>query len=238
LAGLESFKSPLYDSYALTFSRANHVDSIFCSPATKELLLRLERYPHRLNFELGILESRKQTYKHLQKLLKPVPLETPTRIELQPGKDIQVTLFDANHCTGAVMFCLYILPRFCGQIIDVIPVFEGDGKAVLYTGDIRSEPWFVNSLTRNPFLIEYTSDLKTLDCIYLDTSNTSPIEFPTKADGIKELLQKVSKYPQDTVFHFAAWTFGYEEVWMALSKALQSPVYPLCRILRPTLIVQ
>jgi DNA cross-link repair 1C protein len=199
------------------------VDSIYCSPATKELLLRLERYPHRVNFELGILEARKQTYKHLQKLLKPIPLETPTRIELQPGKDIQVTLFDANHCTGAVMFCRYT--RFCLHFQSLtIPVFESDGKAVLYTGDIRSEPWFVNSLTRNPFLIEYTSGLKTLDCIYLDTSNTSPIEFPTKADGIKELLQKVAKYPPDTVFHLAAWTFGYEEVWMTLSKALKSPV--------------
>jgi DNA cross-link repair 1C protein len=50
------------------------------------------------------------------------------------------------------------------------------------------------------------------------------MEFPTKADGIKELLQKVAKYPPDTVFHLAAWTFGYEEVWMALSKALKSPV--------------
>jgi len=107
-------------------------------------------------------------------------------------------------------------------------VIENDSKAILYTGDIRSEPWFVNSLVRNPFLIEYASGLKSLDCIYLDTSNTGPTKFPTKADGLKELLQKVAKYPPDTVFHFAAWTFGYEEVWMALSRALKSPVrFPL-----------
>lgn len=104
-------------------------------------------------------------------------------------------------------------------------VIESDSKAVLYTGDIRSEPWFVNGLTRNPFLIQYTSGLKKLDCIYLDTSNTDPVEFPTKADGIKELLQKVSNYPPETVFHFAAWTFGYEEVWMALSRALKSQIH-------------
>lgn len=103
-------------------------------------------------------------------------------------------------------------------------VFELGDTAVLYTGDIRSEPWFVNSLTRNPLLIEYTSGLKTLDCIYLDTSNTSPRIFPPKADGLKELLGKVSKYPSDTVFHFSAWTYGYEEVWIALSKALKSQV--------------
>lgn len=114
---------------------------------------------------------------------------------------------------------------------DVTPVFEGHGNAVLYTGDIRSEPWFVNNLTRNPFLIEYTSGLKTLDCIYLDTSNTDPMSFPTKAQGLGELLRKVSLYPEDTVFHFSAWTYGYEEVWMALSRALKSQVRHLRRFL-------
>ena len=180
---------------------------IYCSAATREILLRLEKQTHRLNFHQGILEKRKFTYKHLNRLVKTIPLETPTRIELEPGNDIQVTLFDANHCTGAVMFLI-----------------EGGNKAILYTGDIRSEPWFVTNLTRNPFLIEYTSRLKRLDCIYLDTSNIKDIPFPPKADGLKELLQKVSKYPADTVFHFAAWTFGYEEVWMALSRALKSQV--------------
>lgn len=103
-------------------------------------------------------------------------------------------------------------------------VFEGQGNAVLYTGDIRAEPWWVNNITRNPFMIEYSSGLKKLDCMYLDTSNTKSIDFPTKADGLRELLQKVSKYPKDTVFHISSWTFGYEEVWMTLSKALNSPV--------------
>jgi DNA cross-link repair 1C protein len=191
LAGLESLKSPF----------------VYCSAATKALLLRLERYPHRINFEKGILESRKQHYRHLKNLLKPIPLHTPTLIELAPGNNIQVTLFDANHCTGAVMFLM-----------------EGDGRAVLYTGDIRAEPWFVNALARNPFLVQYTSKLKTLDCIYLDTSFTDDVSFPTKAEGLKELLQKVSKYPPTTKFHFAAWTFGYEEVWMALSRSLNSQV--------------
>lgn len=105
------------------------------------------------------------------------------------------------------------------------PVIEDASHAILYTGDIRSEPWFVNRLTRSPFLVEYSSGLKTLDCMYIDTSNAGdPTEFPTKAEGLKELLEKVSKYPADTTFHLAAWTFGYEEVWMALSRALKSSV--------------
>ena len=111
-----------------------------------------------------------------------------------------------------------------GKALLIITVFEKDSTAVLYTGDIRSEPWFVNSLTRNPFLIEYTTGLKTLDCIYLDTSNTENIAFPSQAEGLVELVDKVLQYPSETVFHFSSWTFGYEKVWLALSKALKSPV--------------
>ena len=65
----------------------------------------------------------------MRKLAKAIPLDTPTVIELAPGNSIRVTLIDANHCAGAVMFLI-----------------EGNGKAVLYTGDIRAEEWWVNSL--------------------------------------------------------------------------------------------
>jgi DNA cross-link repair 1C protein len=57
-------------------------------------------------------------------------------------------------------------------------------------------------------LIEYTSGIRTLDTIYLDTSFTGDYHFQTKAKGLCELLQKVSKYPADTIFHFQAWTYG------------------------------
>lgn len=65
------------------------------------------------------------TYKHLKNLLvrrihyhallranrpkKPLPLNTPVTLELEPRNHIQVTLFDANHCPGAVMFCQWTL---------------------------------------------------------------------------------------------------------------------------------
>lgn len=201
LQGLETCKSPF----------------IYCSSATRDILLRLEKYPHRMNFAKGILEQKKQTYRHLNKLLKAVVLETPTMIELAPGNEIRVTLFDANHCVGAVMFLI-----------------EGDGKAVLYTGDVRSELWWVNNLTRQPSLLPYVASansLKKLDCIYLDTTfvvtgREDPYaKFPSKADGLQELLQKVSQYPDDTLFYLDAWTFGYEDVWTALSAFLGSPIH-------------
>ena len=148
----------------------------------------------------------------MRKLAKPLPLDTPTTIELAPGNSIRVTLVDANHCIGAVMFLI-----------------EGDGKAVLYTGDIRAETWWVNSIVQNPALAPYALGLRYLDCIYLDTTfatKRAPYkDFPSKADGIKELLEKVSTYPDDAVFYFHAWTFGYENVWIALSAFLGSRIH-------------
>ena len=196
LQGLNTLKSPF----------------IFCSPATRRLLLRIEKYPHRMNFAKGILEVRKQTYRHLQLILKAIPLQTPTEIELGAQMRIRVTLFDAHHCPGAVMFLI-----------------EGGGKAILYTGDVRAEAWWVNSLIRNPVLIPYTLGEKRLDCMYLDTTFAAKDDvyqdFPSKAAGLQELLQKVQRCPPDTVFYFRAWTLGYEDVWVALSAALGSKIH-------------
>lgn len=86
----------------------------------------------------------------------------------------------------------------------------------------------MNTLVRNPILIPYTLGGKSLDKIYLDTTfaraDNVCYSFPSKADGLAELLRKVAKYPQDTIFYFRAWTFGYEEVWVALSAALNTKV--------------
>ncbi|KAK2593267.1 hypothetical protein QQS21_009032 [Conoideocrella luteorostrata] len=104
-------------------------------------------------------------------------------------------------------------------------LIEDEGKAVLYTGDVRAEPWFVNSIARNPVLLEYTCGLRKLDKLYLDTSFLDDIAFQSKSEGISYLLGQVAKYPPNTVFHFQAWTFGYEDVWIALSKALGSRIH-------------
>jgi len=53
LVGLDSFRSPF----------------VYCSAATREMLLCLERFPCRINYAKGILEARVQTYKHLKNLL-------------------------------------------------------------------------------------------------------------------------------------------------------------------------
>lgn len=194
-------------------SKAFRSPFIYCTVATREVLLRLEKYPHRMNFAKGILESRRQTYKHLKALLKPLPLESPTVIKLSGNSSIQITLFDANHCVGSCMFLI-----------------EGDGKAILYTGDVRSETWWVNTLIRSPSLIRWTTKgCMRLDNIYLDTTfafgDALTMTFPPKVDGLSYLLGQVDKYDKDTVFYLDAWTFGYEEVWLALATRLNSRVH-------------
>ncbi|KAH7344267.1 beta-lactamase-like protein [Pyrenochaeta sp. MPI-SDFR-AT-0127] len=197
LSGLESIRPPF----------------VYCSAATREILLRLEKHCHRLNFAKGVLERRSVTYdRSMRRLAKPLPLDTPTMIELAPGNSLRVTLIDANHCIGAVMFLI-----------------EGGGNAVLYTGDIRAETWWLNSLVQNPVLLPYTLGLRQLDCVYLDTTFATKREpyrsFPSKAEGICELLEQLSHYSDDTVFYFHSWTFGYEKVWVALSTFLNSRIH-------------
>ena len=196
LMGLEAVKMPF----------------VYCSSITRRILLKMEKYPHRINYARGILEARKQHYKHLKTVLRAIPMSTATELELGPKSSIRVTLLDANHCPGAVMFLI-----------------EGDGKAILYTGDVRAESWWVNSIVQNPVLLPYTCGLRHLDCIYLDTTFATQDEpyrdFPTKAEGLRELLDQISRCPPDTIFYFRAWTLGYESVWIALSNFLQSKIH-------------
>lgn len=170
-----------------------------------------------MNFARGITEVSKQTYKHLSKLLKPLPLNVPTRIELAPRDFITVTLFDANHCTGSVMFLV-----------------ESQTASILYTGDIRAETWWVNALACHPMLLSFIpspfgAGTKRLDNIYLDTAfatKSAPYRsFPSKAEGLAELIRKLARYPSNTTFYFHAWTFGYEDVLLTLSKILDSRVH-------------
>lgn len=178
-----------------------------------QLLLRLEKYGPRMNYTKGITEKVERTHKH-PKCLRPLPLNVPNEIQLSPVIRLCVTLLDANHCAGAVMFLI-----------------QDESKAILYTGDIRAEPWWVNSLVRNPVMIPFVTGLKRLDKIYLDTTFASKIrhhrQFPSKQDGITELITKMRDYPKETRFHFHAWTFGYEEVWIALSEEFNSRVCQL-----------
>ena len=130
------------------------LDSMSSNTDIVQLLLRLEKYPHRMNFHRGILELRKQHYKHLEKLLvkyhrcrlhedaymcsqKAVALNTPTEIELTLGKTIRVTLLEVG------ILCLHYRCADSNQanhcVGAVMFLIENEINAILYTGDIRCE---------------------------------------------------------------------------------------------------
>jgi len=114
---------------------------------------------------------------------------------------------------------------------------EGSKGAILHTGDFRAEPWFLNSLMHNPYLQPYIASpttvtssttarrtgiaqVKALDAIYLDTAcllQQSPV--PTKDHATSGLLELIELYPPETCLFINSWTWGYEDVLKAISRA-------------------
>jgi len=92
------------------------------SATDSKLVLRLQTRRDRLLYADKTIERKIRTYENLgykKDLLRPLPLNTPNLVEVGDAM-MSVTLLDANHCPGAVMF-----------------LFQRDGISVLYTGDIR-----------------------------------------------------------------------------------------------------
>lgn len=78
---------------------------------------------------------------------------------------ITVTLFDANHCPGSVMF-----------------LFSGYFGDVFYTGDFRYKPGILDSFSLPP-----------IDVLYLDNTYCSPkCLFPTRDDAIENILTQLN----------------------------------------------
>ncbi|KAJ7154125.1 hypothetical protein C8R46DRAFT_1041872 [Mycena filopes] len=210
--------------------------TVICSHDAKEMLLRHEVYAERSLHEHEYRAEATRTFSHLKvdpliypdgsmyytgsrDLLKPLPLNTPTKIELANDEFVTVTLFDANHCPGAVMFLI-----------------EGEKGAVLHTGDFRAEPWFLESITHNPFLQPYLAagdsqpgdplGIGTLEAIYLDTASVmSTLEVPTKSVATSGLVELMKLLPSTTYFFINAWTWGYEDVLKAISRAFRAPIH-------------
>ncbi|KAI0059573.1 hypothetical protein BV25DRAFT_1860161 [Artomyces pyxidatus] len=239
--------------YLLTHTHSDHVNglaaksfasTVVCSHDGKEMLLRQETHYARALKAMDLTAETRlsKTYGHLKipplriggwvdyqgsrDLLKPYPLNSPAEFELSANETVTITLLDANHCPGAVMFLV-----------------EGDRGAVLHTGDFRAEPWFLDSISRNPILEPYlalpdlepgaviaTKDaapiFKQLDTIYLDTACLfSTTEVPSKTEGTKGLTLLMSLLPLNTIFFINAWTWGYEEVLKAIARMFRCKIH-------------
>jgi len=141
---------------------------------------------------------------------QPIELRGPN-----PGDFVRVTAIDANHCPGSCMFL------FEGTV-------NGTERSCLVTGDLRAEPWFIETLLHNPLLSPFIVStnnrrtrrpLKELDCIYLDTSNVLlNQELLTKQQAVEDLIELIKLYPSTTRFFLNCWTWGYEELLKGIYK--------------------
>lgn len=128
---------------------------IYCSPLTSKLL----------KLKLQVKE----------KWIRPLEVGEPHMLLLDDlGKErMTVTLIDANHCPGAVMF-----------------LFEGYFGTILYTGDFRYTP----SMLREECLRNNTN----IDVLYLDNTNCDPTRtVPSRqraTQQIKEIIRAHSGY--------------------------------------------
>ncbi|XP_006213775.1 5' exonuclease Apollo isoform X1 [Vicugna pacos] len=126
---------------------------VYCSPITAYLLHRHLQVSKQWIRALEIGES------HV------LPLDEIGR------ETMTVTLIDANHCPGSVMF-----------------LFEGYFGTILYTGDFRYTP----SMLKEPALRQG----KQIHTLYLDNTNCNPaLVLPSQQEATRQIIELIRKYP-------------------------------------------
>uniref|UniRef100_A0A3P9KNV0 5' exonuclease Apollo n=1 Tax=Oryzias latipes TaxID=8090 RepID=A0A3P9KNV0_ORYLA len=114
------------------------------------------------------------------------------------GKEtLTVTLIDANHCPGAVMF-----------------LFQGYFGSILYTGDFRYSP----SMLREPCL----KNNITIDVLYLDDTNCDPNRtLPSRQKATQQIKEIIRSHPDHNVV-IGLYTLGKESLLLELAKEFQT----------------
>ncbi|KAI0040827.1 hypothetical protein FA95DRAFT_1527241, partial [Auriscalpium vulgare] len=231
--------SHTHSDHIVGLSSKSFASTIICSEDAKEMLLKHEVYKERALKDMELRSDGRvsRTFQHLKvsplviggrtdyqgsrDLLKTLPLDKPTSIEMSETQRVTVTLLDANHCPGSVMFLV-----------------EGEQGSILHTGDFRAETWWVDYMRRNKFLEPYlaTEDasiphdeisvFQKLDAIYLDTACLfSETEVPSKHDAVTDLIRLISLFPGNTLFYINSWTWGYEDVLKGIARRFNCKIH-------------
>jgi len=194
-------KSSLTQNYFLTHFHADHYGGIakrwdagiiYCSLETANLVHQ----------KLGVD----------RKYLHPLGLMTPTIVESK-GRPVTVTLMDANHCPGAVMF-----------------LFEVGKRRILHVGDFR---WNRELMTSYAPLHAFSTLQYRLDDLFLDTTYCNEkYTLPTQAEAIRATVEVAEKEWQqskargrNTLFLFGAYTIGKERIYLSVAERLKCKVY-------------
>ncbi|XP_077469341.1 5' exonuclease Apollo [Stigmatopora argus] len=152
---------------------------IYCSPLTASLL--------------------KKKLQVKEKWIHPLEVGDSYVLPLDDiGKEnLTVTLFDANHCPGAVMF-----------------LFQGYFGTVLYTGDFRYSP---------SLLCEICLATKAnIDVLYLDNTNCDPNRsIPPREDATKQIKDIIHEHPDHNVV-LGLYGLGKESLLVQLAMDFQT----------------
>ncbi|XP_011938700.1 PREDICTED: 5' exonuclease Apollo isoform X1 [Cercocebus atys] len=152
---------------------------LYCSPITAHLLHRHLQVSKQWIQPLEIGES------HV------LPLDEIGR------ETMTVTLLDANHCPGSVMF-----------------LFEGYFGTILYTGDFRYTP----SMLKEPALTLG----KQIHTLYLDNTNCNPaLVLPSRQEAAHQIVQLIRKHPQHNI-KIGLYNLGKESLLEQLALEFQT----------------
>ncbi|KAK9156005.1 hypothetical protein Sjap_003485 [Stephania japonica] len=189
-------------AYFLTHLHSDHTKGLsskwrrgplFCSPITATLFP--PKFP---DFDLSLI-----------RVLEAGTSRSLTLVSPSSGSEIafDVTVIDADHCPGAVMF-----------------LFEGEFGRLLYTGDFRWEGTRERALVGRSVLVEALKG-GTIDFLYMDNTYCNPsYSFPPKEVVANQVVKIISAYPDHDVV-IAINTLGKEDLLIHISKALNIKIW-------------
>lgn len=156
---------------------------IYCSQVTANLCKR----------KLGIQEQ----------FMVILSTHFPLSIDI-PGGTVKVTVFDANHCPGALLLLFEVQKR-------------GEHTVrILHCGDMRYTP-----------RMQCYKGIQNVDHLYLDTTFCSEkYTFPPQNEMIEWIADYVqSKWESTLIFLVGTYSIGKEKVLMAISKRMGCKIY-------------
>lgn len=143
----------------------------------------------------NLVESR---LKVERRYLHALPMDCPTVVE-----GVEVTLLEANHCPGSVLFLFKL---------------KG-GRNYLHTGDFRA----CTQMESYPALQRIHIHQLYLDTTYCDPSYTFPPQQEV-IDFAVSLVHKKLKENQKTLIVCGSYTIGKERIFVAIANALNTKI--------------
>ncbi|XP_054820227.1 uncharacterized protein LOC129319251 [Prosopis cineraria] len=126
-----------------------------------------------------------------------------------PDGAFAVTVFDANHCPGAVMF-----------------LFEGKFGNILHTGDCRLSPECLQNLPEKYTGKKGKDPRCQLDCVFLDcTFGSFSQGMPSKHSAIQEVINCIWKHHNALTVYLICDLLGQEEILVNVSKTFGAKIY-------------